>query len=77
MLVLTRKAGEEILIDGRIRIRVLQTSSGRIRLGIDAPPEVPVVRGELLEATRPIAREQTFAQRPVREGAAAIGAVMR
>lgn len=49
MLVLTRKAGEEIVIDGCIRIRLLQTGQGRIRLGIEAPADVPVIRGELLE----------------------------
>jgi carbon storage regulator len=47
MLVLTRKPNEEIVINGNIRVRVLGVQGGRIRLGIDAPPEVPVRRSEL------------------------------
>jgi carbon storage regulator len=48
MLVLSRKVGESILISESIRITVLQGNNGRIRLGIDAPPEVIVLREELI-----------------------------
>ena len=48
MLVLSRKVGESILISESIRITVVQSArNGRIRLGIDAPPEVMVLREEL------------------------------
>lgn len=47
MLVLTRKCGEEIVIDGGIRIQVLESKGGRVRLGIFAPRDVSVVRSEL------------------------------
>ena len=48
MLVLSRKVGESILISESIRITVVQAAkNGRIRLGIDAPPEVIVLREEL------------------------------
>ncbi len=47
MLVLTRKCGEEILIDGTVRISVVQCKNGRVRLGIDAPRDVKVVRSEI------------------------------
>lgn len=47
MLVLSRKPNEEIVIDGNIRVRVLGVFGGRIRLGIDAPPEIAVRRSEL------------------------------
>jgi carbon storage regulator len=47
MLVLSRKVGESILISECIRVTVVQSANGRIRLGIDAPPEVIVLRGEL------------------------------
>lgn len=49
MLVLTRKAGEEIVINGSIRVKVLAIDKSKIRLGIVAPPEVPIIREELLE----------------------------
>ena len=48
MLVLSRKVGESILINESIRVTVVQSAkNGRIRLGIDAPPEVMVLREEL------------------------------
>ena len=47
MLVLSRKVGESILITESIRVTVLQAANGRIRLGIDAPAEVMVLREEL------------------------------
>lgn len=47
MLVLSRKAGDEIVIDRDIRIAVLATSGRTVRLGIVAPSEVRVRRSEL------------------------------
>ena len=46
MLVLSRKVGESILISESIRVTVVQSNNGRIRLGIDAPPEIKVLREE-------------------------------
>ncbi len=46
MLVLTRKVGERIVLGQSIVVRVLQTRNGRVRLGIEAPPEVSVRRPE-------------------------------
>jgi carbon storage regulator len=57
MLVLRRKAGEAIVLDSAITIRVLGVEGDRVKLGIDAPPDVIVVREELLRdagATLPI-----------------------
>ena len=50
MLVLSRKVGESILISESIRVTVVQSVDGRIRLGIDAPPEVIVLREELTKS---------------------------
>jgi carbon storage regulator len=50
MLVLSRKVGESILISGSIRVTVVQSANHRIRLGIEAPPEVIVLREELTES---------------------------
>jgi len=47
MLVLSRKIGESILISEAIRVTVVQSANGRVRLGIDAPAEVIVLREEL------------------------------
>jgi carbon storage regulator len=50
MLVLTRKADESVVIGGKIVVRVLSVQNGRVRLGIEAPDEVVVLREEI--ATR-------------------------
>jgi carbon storage regulator CsrA len=47
MLVLSRKVNEEIIIDGRIRVQVLQVKGKTIRIGISAPDDVKILRGEL------------------------------
>ena len=47
MLVLSRKAGQELVINGNIRITVNRISGNRVTLGISAPKNVRVVRGEL------------------------------
>lgn len=47
MLVLSRKINEEIVIDGRIRVQVLQVKGKTIRIGISAPDDVKILRGEL------------------------------
>jgi carbon storage regulator len=49
MLVLTRRPGEEIVIDGNIRLTVVSVEGDRIRLGIEAPPSVVVDRQEIHE----------------------------
>ena len=47
MLVLSRKPGEKIVIGNDITITVVEIKGNRIRVGIDAPDEVRVLRGEL------------------------------
>jgi carbon storage regulator CsrA len=47
MLVLTRKYQEKIRIGDNITITVLRTKGKAVRLGIEAPGDVPVIRGEL------------------------------
>ena len=47
MLVLSRKQQQEILIGENVRITVLKVKGNTVRLGIEAPKDVRVVRGEL------------------------------
>jgi len=49
MLVLSRRLGEGLLIDGNTVVRILEVRGNRIRLGIEAPDNVTVVRKELSE----------------------------
>ncbi len=56
MLVLSRKRNESINIGNDIVIKVIQTSRGTVKLGIDAPAHIRVLRAELTEfATTPVA----------------------
>lgn len=50
MLVLQRKKAETVVVDGRIQIKVLRISRNTISLGIDAPGDVAIWRGELGQA---------------------------
>ena len=66
MLVLSRKKNESILIDGKIEIEVLQIKGNKIRLGINAPADVKILRGELKPfgmAEEGAAEEDQFASR--------------
>jgi carbon storage regulator len=47
MLVLSRKVGERILIGDEISVTVVRLSGGAVRLGIEAPSHLPVLRDEL------------------------------
>lgn len=50
MLVLTRKAGESIIIDGGIKVTIAKIDGNKVRVAIDAPPAVSIMREELLQA---------------------------
>jgi len=67
MLVLTRRIGEEIVIGENIRIVVQRLGSNRVKLGIDAPPTVHIVRGELERMVHPVGASR--AQLPIHVGA--------
>lgn len=64
MLVLSRKIGERILIGENVAIQVLEVKGNRIRLGIEAPTTVRVLREELaFSAELPPAASQESAPR--------------
>lgn len=47
MLVLSRKVGEKLVIDGNITVEVVRIQGNRITLGLVAPADVKILRGEL------------------------------
>jgi carbon storage regulator len=65
MLVLSRKLNESIIVDGNIRITIVGIRGNHVRVGIEAPDSIPILREELrdrLEFTvpvRPPAREES------------------
>jgi len=65
MLILRRKVGESLLIGDNIKVTVLDAGEGGVRLAIDAPKQVPILRNELLsamEANRDASNEQARPQ---------------
>ena len=49
MLVLSRKEGQSVELPSLgVRVHIVKTASGQVRLGFDAPPEVDIRRGELV-----------------------------
>jgi carbon storage regulator len=52
MLVLTRKSNQSIMIGDDIEVRVLSVAGDKVRLGIEAPDDVPVFRKEVYVEVR-------------------------
>ena len=52
MLVLSRKTNESIVIDGNVTVSVLRVDNDNVRIGIEAPKEVNVMRYEIYEEIR-------------------------
>ncbi len=52
MLVITRKVGEELRIGENIRVTVVETNKDRVKIGIDAPPDVRIIRSELFDTEK-------------------------
>jgi carbon storage regulator len=57
VLVLSRKVGERIQIGDKICITVVKIGHGGVRIGVEAPPELAVVREELAEELERAERE--------------------
>ncbi|MGM0553266.1 MAG: carbon storage regulator [Pseudomonadota bacterium] len=49
MLVLTRETGESVWIGENVRVTVVRVKGGQVKLGIEAPHDVPVLRDELAD----------------------------
>jgi carbon storage regulator len=62
MLVLSRRAGERIQIGEQIEVTVVRIGPGVVRIGIEAPAEMTVVRDEIRRGFLPTAREQAVEQ---------------
>ena len=60
MLVLSRKVDERIRVGDEVTITVVRISPGVVRIGIDAPPHLAIVRGELEESDAPGGRHSAL-----------------
>jgi carbon storage regulator len=67
MLILSRKPGESIVIDGRIVVKIMRLEGDMVKLGIEAPIHVPVHRQEVydeIQKNNQEALNQTVAKLP-------------
>ena len=67
MLVLSRKKNESIVIHGNIVVTIVEVRGDKVRLGIEAPKEVPIHRSEVfaaIQSERAKGREQSAPEVP-------------
>lgn len=74
MLVLSRKIGQSLLIGNDIRIKVVEIRGQQVRLGLEAPDDVPVIREEL---HREVAENNARAANPDGAAVAELAARLR
>lgn len=67
MLILTRRLGETLTIGDNVTVTVLDVRGTQVRLGIDAPPEVPVHREEIYQKIQREKAAGTYLGRPPSE----------
>jgi carbon storage regulator len=76
VLILTRKIDQSIVIDGKIKIMVLGVEHDRVKIGIEAPANVAVLREELYtekaNAPSPLRRRAARPALPVTDGSLAL-----
>jgi len=64
MLVLSRKVGEKILIGDNISVTVVRVAQGTVRIGVEAPQELPIVREEIKDQQRTGPRDRKVPSPP-------------
>lgn len=75
MLILTRKAGEAIVINDDVTIRLIEIKGGQIKLGIEAPEHVTIHREEVY--SRILAENKKAALSSAKEDLAVLARVLR
>jgi carbon storage regulator len=68
MLVLSRKVNENIVIDGRIVVKVVRTEGNYVKLGIEAPADVPVHRQEIYDEIQKSNQAALTTEKPASSG---------
>jgi carbon storage regulator len=64
MLILSRKPGESIVIDGRICVKVVRVEGDAVKIGIEAPSTIPVHRYEVYQEIQRSNKEALTTRKP-------------
>jgi carbon storage regulator len=64
MLILSRKVGETVVIDGQIRVKVVRVEGDVVKIGIEAPDEVSIHRQEVYDEIQRSNKESLTGGRP-------------
>ena len=65
MLILSRKPGETVVIDGRIRVKVIRVEGDVVKIGIEAPVDVSIHRQEIYDEIQRSNKEAAAPEQPV------------
>lgn len=65
MLILSRKPGETVVIDGRIRVKVIRVEGDVVKIGIDAPADISIHRQEVYDEIQRSNKEAATPDQPV------------
>lgn len=65
MLILSRKPGETVVIDGRIRVKVIRVEGDVVKIGIEAPAEVSIHRQEVYDEIQRSNKEAAAPEQPI------------
>lgn len=65
MLILSRKPGETVVIDGRIRVKVIRVEGDVVKIGIEAPVDISIHRQEVYDEIQRNNKEAATPDQPV------------
>jgi carbon storage regulator len=65
MLILSREPGETVVIDGRIRVKIMRVEGDVVKIGIDAPADISIHRQEIYDEIQRSNKEAATTDQPI------------